>query len=97
MFVEQVVKRVASTWIMGGSVGSCVYSASQTSRNRLYVGMKDGHRLTSHCYFWFQVGTNLRRASNRVAYGKKVLRVTSAETSQPEQQTGEKNVNDKVT
>jgi len=78
-------------------VGSCVYSASQTSRNRVYIDMKDGHRLTSHCYFWSQVGTNLRRASKRVAYGTKVVRVTSAKTSQSEQQTGEMNVNDKMT
>jgi hypothetical protein len=64
-------------------VPSCVYSTSQTCRNRVYIDMNDGHRLTSHCYFWSQVGTNLRRASKRVAPGTKVVHVTSAETSQP--------------
>jgi hypothetical protein len=75
IFLEQVVQRVASTRIMGGSVRSSVYSALQTSRNRVYIDMNDGHCLTSHCYFWSQVGTNLRRASKRVATGRKVVRV----------------------
>jgi len=77
MFLEQVVQGVASTWIMGGSVRSCVYSASQTSRNRVYIDMNDGHRLTSHCYFWSQVGTNLRRASKSVASETKVVHYMS--------------------
>ena len=61
---------------------SCVYCASQTSRNWVYIDMNDGHCLTSHCYFWSQVGTNLRRASKLVASGTKVVHVTSAETWQ---------------
>jgi len=71
--------------------------SSQTSRNRVYIEMNDGHGLTGHCYFWSQVATNLRRASKRVASGTKVVHVTSAETSQREQQTGEMNVNDTET